>query len=106
MGKKHRTYTAEFRDQAMQLLDSTDKPAAEIERDLGITPGLLTRWKRKAEGRGRYAKQAAQASELTSAELENQQLKRENAILRQERDILKINGPDASGVIFGNSPNR
>ena len=41
MGKKHRTYTAEFRDQAMQLLDSTDKPAAEIERDLGITPGLL-----------------------------------------------------------------
>lgn len=101
MGKKHRTYTAEFREQAMQLLDSSDKPAAEIERDLGITPGLLTRWKRKAEGRGQYAKQAPPSSEPTSAELRIKQLERENAILRQERDILK-----KTVVIFGNNPNR
>ena len=91
MGKKNRTYPAEFRDQAMQLLDSTDKSAAEIERDLGITPGLLTRWKRKAEGRGEYAKQAPPSSEPTSTEMELQRLRRENAILRQERDILKEN---------------
>ena len=101
MGKKHRTYAAEFRDQAMQLLDSTDKSAAEIERDLGITPGLLTRWKRKAEGRGEYAKQAPPSSEATSAEVELQRLRRENAILRQERDILK-----KTVVIFGNNPSR
>ena len=101
MGKKHRTYTAEFRDQAMQLLDTTDKPAAEIERDLGITPGLLTRWKRKKEGRGQYAKQTPPSSEPTSAEIELQRLRRENAILRQERDILK-----KTVVIFGNNPSR
>ena len=101
MGKKNRTYTAEFRDQAMQLLDSTDKSAAEIERDLGVTPGLLTRWKRKVEGRGEYAKQAPPPSEPTSAEVELQRLRRENAILRQERDILK-----KTVVIFGNNPNR
>ena len=85
MGKKHRTYTAEFREQAMQLLDSSDKSAAEIERDLGITLGLLTRWKRNTEGRCQYAKQASQSSKLISAELRIKRLDRENAILRQER---------------------
>ena len=101
MSKKYRVFTAEFREQALQLLDSTDKSAAEIERELGITPGLLSRWKRKADGRGEYATQASSTTELTAAELRIKQLERENAILRQERDILK-----KTVVIFGNNPKR
>lgn len=101
MNKKNRTYTTDFKEQAIQLVDSSGKSAAEIERDLGITPGLLTRWKRKAQGQGTFAKQAPPFKTLNAAEKRIKHLERENALLRQERDILK-----KTVVIFGNNPSR
>ena len=47
MKKSKRTYPAEFKLEAIQLWQNSDKSAAEIELELGITPGLLFRWKRK-----------------------------------------------------------
>jgi len=85
--KARRTYTREFKIEALRLLEKSGKSAAQIERDLGIGSGNLYRWKRKlAEddentfpGHGR----------LIPDQERIRQLERENDILRQERDILK-----------------
>ena len=42
---KKRTYTRSFKLQALELVRSGQKSINEIERDLGITPGLLHKWK-------------------------------------------------------------
>ena len=87
MKKIRRTYTREFKLEALRLLESSGKSAAEIERDLGIGPGCLSRWQQKISqdqdhafpGHGRLMPDQARV----------RQLERENALLRQERDILK-----------------
>ena len=87
MKKIRRQYTREFKLEALRLLETSGKSAAQIEQDLGIGSGNLWRWKRK------FAKDGAQAfpghGRLTSEQERIRQLERENAILRQERDILK-----------------
>ena len=38
--KTYRTYTKEFKLQALELLENSDKSASELERELGITSGM------------------------------------------------------------------
>lgn len=59
----------------------------EIERDLGIAPGLLNKWRarQRADGKAAFPGSGHQAE----AEAELRRLKRENDLLREERDILK-----------------
>lgn len=88
MNQKKRHYTTEFKQQAINLAETTDKSLAEIERELGITQGLLTKWRKKQEkGAERFGRISLVAQ--TEAEQELAQLRRENALLRQEREILK-----------------
>jgi transposase-like protein len=42
---QYRTYTEEFKLEALALLKSSGKTARQIERNLGITPGLLIKWR-------------------------------------------------------------
>ena len=43
MSKKRKKYTLEFERGAVQLWESSGKSAAEIEKDLGISTGLIYR---------------------------------------------------------------
>ena len=43
--KKYRTYTDEFKREALELLKSSGKSAGQLERELGITPGMLLKWR-------------------------------------------------------------
>ncbi|MBK8989593.1 MAG: transposase [Chloroflexi bacterium] len=53
MKKQMRTYSEAFKEQAVSLLRSSGRSAADIEREIGITPGLLSRWNRlKAKAAG------------------------------------------------------
>lgn len=58
---RYRTYTEEFKLEALELLKSSRKSSRQIERDLGITPGLLVKW------RDRYQVILKQQSERSSA---------------------------------------
>ena len=87
MRRKHRRYTREFKQEAVQLANSSDKRTSEIEEELGITRGLLVKWKRKLNEEGGEAFRGQ--GRRIAAEEELHQLRRENAILKQERDILK-----------------
>lgn len=87
MKKTRRTYTSEFKLEAIGLSETTDKSDAQIERDLGISPGCLYRWKKKFARDGEHAFPGR--GRLTPDQEQLRQLEREVEILRQERDILK-----------------
>jgi transposase len=80
-------YEREFKIEAVRLLETSGKSAAQLERELGIGKGNLSRWKRKFGKDGEDAFPGH--GRLTPEQEELRQLKRENEILRQERDILK-----------------
>jgi len=87
MNTKRKIYPREFKLEAVQLAQSSAKSTSEIEDDLGITHGLLSKWKRQFSQEGTEAFRGQ--GRLTGTEEELRQLRRENALLKQERDILK-----------------
>jgi transposase len=87
MSKIRKTYTGEFKQEALRLLETSGKSAAQIERDLGIGPGCLSRWKVKLSQGGDSAFPGHGRVKPEQEHL--RRLERENELLRQERDILK-----------------
>ena len=87
MPKQQKTYTKEFKLEAVQLVKSSGKPMSQIARELGISDSALYQWSKQMDDRG---EQAFPGSGHQSApEEELRRLKRELEITRQERDILK-----------------
>lgn len=84
---KHRQYTDEFKHEALRLAETSGKSVSELERDLGLSAGLLHQWQRRY--RADETSVAVQPSADREAEAEIRRLKRELEIVRQERDILK-----------------
>lgn len=87
MPKEQRTFTKEFKLEAVHLVQSSDKSMTQIARDLGIADSTLQRWCKLMAEQGEQAfpgsgHQSAQEEEL-------RRLKRELEVVRQERDILK-----------------
>jgi transposase len=80
-------YTSEFRQQAVEMITHDGLGIAEAARRLSVSPKTLTNWVRRARGGDSPA--AAPRREVTEAEAELSRLRRENAELRMERDILK-----------------
>ena len=87
MTKVLKQYSREFKMEAVRLLETSGKSAVQLERELGIGKGNLSRWKRQFAADGEDAFPGH--GRLTPEQEELRQLKRENEILRQERDILK-----------------
>lgn len=87
---KRRQFTQEFKLEAARLVGQGDRRVSEVARELGIRSDMLRQWKRQAEGRaGRAAADVFPGhGKLTSADEEVRRLRRENAQLRDERDIL------------------
>lgn len=84
--KVRRQFTAQFKKDAVQLVIEHELPVAQVARDLGIGESSLTRWVAKARAHGA----ASLTGTLQSSEQEElQRLRRENQILRQEKEILK-----------------
>ena len=87
MTKQMRTYTKEFKIEAVRLLERTGKSQTEIAEELGIASTNLWRWKKKYGEDGEDAFPGR--GKLTPEKEELRRLKRELEITRQERDILK-----------------
>jgi transposase len=85
---KRTRYTDEFKRQAVELLETRDKPAVELARELGVRQNQLYKWREELlkkddqafKGSGRPPKD--QQSEMT-------RLKQENKRLKEELEILK-----------------
>lgn len=87
--KKRRRYPEEFKLEALELLRTSDKSAAQIERELGITQGMLVKWRDRYQVKQTNGQAQLEPSDLESAQAEIRQLRRRLAIAEQERDILK-----------------
>ena len=82
-----RTYTSQFKREAVELVEREGVSVAEAARRLGIDQTLLRSWKVKFQEQGDQAFPGA--GQRTAVEEENRQLREENARLKMERDILK-----------------
>jgi transposase len=82
--RSRRSFTEEFKRDAVAMVLVEDRRVADVARSLGVGEGTLGNWVRQARvDRGERAG-------LTSSErTELAELRRENARLRMERDLLK-----------------
>lgn len=88
--KKYREYTREFKIEALELLKRGDKNASQIERELGITPGLLVKWRARYQILEREGEAVQMGpSDMEAAKAEIRRLQRELAAVEEEREILK-----------------
>ena len=87
MGKRKVTsYTEEFKRSSAKLANGAEKPVTETAKDLGINSTTLHGWVNKYYPGRKQEKAVESKLEL---EEEVKQLRKENARLKQERDILK-----------------
>jgi len=84
---KRKKYSDEFKREAIQLQESSGKTVAEIERELGLSHNLLGQWKKRFQINEET--DGLELSEVERLRRELREAKRELAITRQERDILK-----------------
>lgn len=87
MQKVIRTYTKEFKLEAVQLVQSSGKSQAQIARDLGIADSTLCHWCKQMTERG--SQSFPGSGHQMPHEEEIRRLKRELDSIRQERDVLK-----------------
>lgn len=83
MSSKH---NIQFRQDAVKLAVETDQPIVQTARDLGIKPNTLYTWVAK------YRQQENPSPDMSGKEHPHEELKRlrrENSLLKEERDILK-----------------
>ena len=88
--RNYRKYSQEFKLEALELLQRGDRSAGQIERELGITPGLLLKWRVRYQ----IVSKAGQdpqigPSDMEAAKAEIRRLQRELANVEEEREILK-----------------
>ena len=85
----YKTYTKEFKMEAIRLMAQSDRPSAEIAAELGIRRNMLYKWKEQLESKGVDAFPEKRGRPLKEDQSEVTTLKQENAKLREEVEILK-----------------
>jgi transposase len=87
MGRARRTYTREFKVEAVKLVTEQGRSVAEAARGLGIRENLLRNWKRALAAAGDHAFPGPGTPPALEEELHR--LRAENKRLLAERDNLK-----------------
>ena len=82
MSETRRRFDEEFKKNAVRLSYASNKPVAEVARDLDVSDAILYRWRQKYTSQGDKTRYATLDDEIKA-------LKLENAELKIERDMLK-----------------
>ena len=94
-----RSFTREYKLEVLELARTSGKSKAQLERELGLTPGQIGNWEKALE---QHREQAFPGTgHQTETEAELRRLRRELEIVRQERDILK-----KAMIVFAKPPER
>ena len=84
MVESRRKFDQDFKEGTVWLVRETGRPIAQIAKDLGISAGTLANWvaldRQARNGNGRLGE---------DERIELARLRRENAELAMERDVLK-----------------
>jgi transposase len=91
MKKTRRVYSAEFKAKAVKLVKAGRKEVTQIARELDVSRQLLHTWVRQADrGGGKPLSDVFPGhGKRTAEQMELDQLRRENARLRESNEILK-----------------
>jgi transposase-like protein len=89
--KGRKTFSKEFKLEAVRLIEEGKKPAAELARELGIRRNQLYKWKEKIDkhggsafpGSGRRCARGTEAEEIIQLRRELEKTKEENEILKK-----------------------
>ena len=88
--KPYKTYTKEFKVEAVRLMNASDIPSSELAAQLGIRRNQLYKWKVQLEDKGDKAfsnnlgrPRKEDQSELVTLRQENERLKEEVEILKK-----------------------
>ena len=95
----NRRYDPDFKREAVRMVIEEGLGVREVERNLGITHGVLKDWVQKHRDHQDAGFSARTAPESPEAELKR--LRKENERLQRERDILK-----KAVAIFSTDPHR
>jgi len=85
--QQRRTFSDEFKQEAVKLVRQPGASKAAIARDLGVGPNLLGRWVREEEGTAALIPRNSKGDGISVQEFER--MRRELAKVKTERDILK-----------------
>jgi transposase len=99
MKKTRRKFDADFKRQAVSMVTVDRKSCRAVERDLGISQGIVYRWVREAARDPHDAFRGNGNIKPSMADFHN--LLKENKQLKKQRDILK-----KALAIFSQTPNR
>jgi transposase len=87
MAKVQKVSTREFKEQAVQLAQTSGKPITQVARELGISDTSIHQWRKELAQQGKDAFPGS--GHQTPLEEENRRLKRELERVQQERDLVK-----------------
>jgi transposase len=82
--RPRRSFSDEYKAEVVELCRTSDKTIAEVSHDLGLTVSAVRRWVAQAD-----IDQGRKPGVTTEEHDELVQLRKENRVLREERDILK-----------------
>jgi transposase-like protein len=84
---KRKTFTAEFKREAVRLLETSQKQPSDLARELGVRRNQLYKWKEQLTRRGEGALPGHGRGSSSRDELSR--LRKELEKVKEERDILK-----------------
>ena len=87
MSRMRKTYPPEFKAEAVRLVREDGMGVARVAASLGVNRTLVRDWVRRADEAALAGTPAATTVATMADELAR--LRRENAVLREEREILK-----------------
>jgi transposase-like protein len=85
MGETRQRYTKEFKRQAVELLNTSGKTGYQIEEELGVKRGVIYKWRKQLDDEG----ERAFPGNGNERDKELAKLRKENAELREEKEILR-----------------
>jgi transposase len=87
MSTRRRRFDKQFKLDAVRLVQESDRPVAEVARELGIHPNVLYKWRDELLSDSERAFPGKGNLKPDDAELRH--LRRELELVKEERDILK-----------------
>ncbi len=85
--RKYKTYTKEFKLEAIRLAEQSDKPVTQVARELGLRVNQIYKWKKQLESKQDNAFPGKGQQDDKDAEI--RRLKQELANAREENEFLK-----------------
>ena len=87
--KPYKTYTKEFKQEAVRLMKESGRPAAELAMELGIRRNQLYKWKEQLQTKGERAFSGKRGRPKQDEQTEVATLRKENERLKEELEIVK-----------------